>query len=73
LSLDFNSFEYTSSVHEASAIAAGTDELMVANMIAVLNNPAICNTLNEDELRYLVIAVKNHVVNSAKKVVNDQL
>jgi hypothetical protein len=29
--------------------------------------------LNEDELRYLVIAVKNHVVNSAKKVVNDQL
>ena len=39
-----------------------SDELMIANMLSVLNNPHILQMLDDDELKMILQTVKNHVV-----------
>lgn len=48
------------------------DELMIANMLNALNNPHILNMLDDDELKTLLQAVKNHVVIKSKAVLKWQ-
>ena len=62
----YNHLENFSNIPQAEN--AKLDELMIANMISVLNNPTLVQMLNDEELKCLLQTVKNHVVIKSKRV-----
>ena len=42
-----------------------TDEVMIANMLNLLNNPVLSKMLDDNELKTVLQVVKNHVVTKA--------
>ena len=63
---DLRRFYYHSENQEADAISRQTDELMIANMISILNNPNLWQILTEDEKQTVLSVIRNHVVLKAK-------
>ena len=57
-------------VSDASSIQA--DELMIANMLNILNNPSLADMLNDDELKTILQVIKNHVVLKSKAALEGQ-
>ena len=47
-------------------------ELAIANMISALNNPTIAQTMNAEELKTVIQAIRNHVTEKAKLIVDIQ-
>ena len=69
--LNFSSIIYNSA-SEFNIKRIQVDELMIANMLSVLNNRAIADTLEEQELDLLFQVVKNHVLLKAKMTLEEQ-
>ena len=56
----------------SSADNVQVDELMIANMISVLNNPHLLKMLDDEELKTILQTVKNHVVIKSKEALKWQ-
>lgn len=50
------------------ALTQQVDELAIANMLAVLNNPILFQLLSPEEARTIMETVKNHVVIKSKLI-----
>lgn len=50
------------------ALTQQVDELAIANMLAVLNNPNLFQLLSPEEARTIMETVKNHVVIKSKLI-----
>lgn len=49
-----------------------TDELMIANMLSVLNNPSLAQMLDDEELKSMLSVIKNHVVLKTEMALKEQ-
>jgi len=72
--LDFHGTEYLGhsnfgTPHSDERMA---DELMIANMLNLLNNPMLAKMLDANELNTVLQTVKNHVVAKAERVLTHQ-
>ena len=57
---------------QSDAVNNQADELMIANMISVLNNPHLLQMLDDEELKTILQTVKNHVVLKSKEALKWQ-
>lgn len=65
-SFELNQFCYHMQSNGDRARAQQVDELAIANMLAVVNNPVLCEMLSADDLRSILEVIKNHAVMKAK-------
>ena len=60
---------YSSRYHAAEE---QVDELLIANMISVINNPNLAKMLDDQELKTILSVIKNHVVLKSEIALNKQ-
>ena len=70
--VELNQLGYHSKIDSDLAHAQQADELAIANMISALNNPTIAQTMNAEELKTVIQAIRNHVTEKAKLIVDIQ-
>jgi hypothetical protein len=61
-------FSYHLQSNGDRALTQQVDELAIANMLAVLNNPNLFQLLSTEEARTIMETVKNHVVIKSKLI-----
>ena len=67
MSIDSLSYHQTSSSENRQV-----DELMIANMLNVLNNPSLAQMLDDEELKNILSVIKNHVVIKSREAIECQ-
>ena len=60
--MEVKRMHYNGCYEEREALGAQADELMIANMLNVLNNPSLAQMLDDEELKNILSVIKNHVV-----------
>lgn len=65
-SFELNQFCYHIQSNGDRARAQQVDELAIANMLAVINNPHLCEMLSPEDFRAILEVIKNHTVVKAK-------
>lgn len=69
---ELDQLSYHSNHDNEKALAHQADEMMIANMLAALNNPVIYQSLTDEEKNNIITCVKNHVALSAKMTLSIQ-
>lgn len=63
---DMQHIRYHCEHDEVTAVCKQTDELMIANMINILNNPTLWEILTDSEKYLVTSVVRDHIVFKAK-------